>query len=148
MLVISSFKFSIFKARFLFVITAFRLNPTFKNSSLVIQLKLLILRFSTEVMLSNKWCAMLFIVILLSDAILFRSLGLICSSVKHLSDKITARKVSKYGVISGLYFPVFGLNTESYDVNLRIQSEYREIRTRNNSIFGHFSRSVIAVIFP
>ena len=36
----------------------------------------------------------------------------------------TASKVSKYGVISGPYFPVFGLNTEIYFVNLRIQSEY------------------------
>ena len=26
-------------------------------------------------------------------------------------------------------------------VNLRFQSEYRKIRTRNNSVFGHFSRS-------
>ena len=26
-------------------------------------------------------------------------------------------------------------------LNLRIQSEYRKIRTRNNSVFGHFSRS-------
>ena len=31
----------------------------------------------------------------------------------------TAWKVSKYGVISGPYFPVFGLNTETYFVNLR-----------------------------
>ena len=53
----------------------------------------------------------------------------------------TARKVSKFGVISGPYFPVFGLNTEIYGVNLRIQPEYRKIRTRNNSVFGHFSRS-------
>ena len=44
----------------------------------------------------------------------------------------------KYGVISGPYFPVFGLNTEIYSVNLLIESEYRKIRTRNNSIFGHF----------
>ena len=56
---------------------------------------------------------------------------------------ITAWKVSKYGVISGLYFPLFGLNTEINGVNLRIQSEYRKIRTRNNPVFGHFSRSVI-----
>ena len=28
-----------------------------------------------------------------------------------------------------------------YFVNLRIQSEYRKIRTRKNSVFGHFSRS-------
>ena len=38
------------------------------------------------------------------------------------------------------YFPVFGLNTEIYGVNLRIQSEYRKMRTRKNSVFGHFSR--------
>ena len=49
--------------------------------------------------------------------------------------------MSKYGVISGPCFPVFGLNTEIYEVNLRIQSEYRKIRTRNNSVFGHFSCS-------
>ena len=28
-----------------------------------------------------------------------------------------------------------------YGVNLRIQSEYRKMETRNNSVFGHFSRS-------
>ena len=54
----------------------------------------------------------------------------------------TAWKVSKYGVISGSYFPVFGLNMERYSVSLRIQPEYGKIRTRNNSVFGHFSSSV------
>ena len=54
----------------------------------------------------------------------------------------TAWKVSKYGVISGLYFPAFGLDTEIYEVNLCIQSEYRKIWTRNNSAFGQFSCSV------
>ena len=53
----------------------------------------------------------------------------------------TVWKVSKYGVYSGPYFPVFGLNTEIYRVNLLIQSEYRKIRTRKNSAFGHFSHS-------
>ena len=38
-------------------------------------------------------------------------------------------------------FPVFGL----YFVNLRIESEYRKIRTRNNFVFGHFSLSVYAL---
>ena len=42
-------------------------------------------------------------------------------------------------VFSGRYFPLFGLNTEIYSVNLPIQSEYR--RTRINSVFGHFSPS-------
>ena len=47
----------------------------------------------------------------------------------------------KYGGFSGPYFPVFGPNTEIYSANLRIQSEYRKVRTRKNSVFGHFSRS-------
>ena len=54
---------------------------------------------------------------------------------------LTAQKVAKYGVFSGPYFPVFGLNT--YSVNLRIQSEYRKIQARNHSVFGLFSRSAI-----
>ena len=32
--------------------------------------------------------------------------------------------------------------SEIYSVNLRIHSKYRKIRTRKNSVFGHFSRSV------
>ena len=32
---------------------------------------------------------------------------------------LAAWKMSKYGVFSGLYFPIFGLNTEIYSVNLR-----------------------------
>ena len=49
-----------------------------------------------------------------------------------------AWKVSIYGVFCGLYFPMFGLNKEIYSVNLRIQSEYKKIRTRKNFIFGYF----------
>ena len=61
---------------------------------------------------------------------------------KNFSRSIhTAWEVSKYGVFSDPYFPVFGLNTEIYSVNLRIQSKYRKIRTRKNSIFEHFSHS-------
>ena len=58
----------------------------------------------------------------------------------------TARKVSKSGVSSGPYFPVFSPNTGKYEpekapyygVNLRIQSEYRKTWTRKNSVFGHY----------
>ena len=50
----------------------------------------------------------------------------------------TAWKVSKYWVFSGPYFPAFGLNTEKYSVSLRIQFECGKIRTRKNSVFGHF----------
>ena len=63
-------------------------------------------------------------------------------SLSLIRNNVTAWKVSKYGVISGLCFPIFGLTTEIFGVNLRIQSEYKKIRTRNNSVFGHFSRSV------
>ena len=45
----------------------------------------------------------------------------------------TVGKLSKCGVFSGPYFPVFGLNTEIFGVNLRIQSEYRKIWTRKNT---------------
>ena len=57
---------------------------------------------------------------------------------QHLTKHFTACKVSKYGVFSGQYFNAFGLNTEFHV----IPSEYRKMRTRKNSIFGHFSRSV------
>ena len=33
---------------------------------------------------------------------------------------------------------VLGLNKEIESLNLRIPSEYRKTRTRNNSVFGHF----------
>ena len=42
--------------------------------------------------------------------------------------------------------PLFRPNTGK-SVNLRSQSVYREIRTRKNSVFGYFSRSVCSVHF-
>ena len=57
----------------------------------------------------------------------------------------TAWKVSKYGVISGPYFHAFRLNTERYEVSHRIQSGSVKIRTRNYSVFGHFSHSDVFV---
>ena len=56
-------------------------------------------------------------------------------NLNQKNKKKNARKVTKYEVISGPYFPVFGLSTEIYSVNLRIQSEYRKIRTRNNFVY-------------
>ena len=44
----------------------------------------------------------------------------------------------KYGVFSGPHFPVFGLNTEIYGINLRVQPEYRKIRTRKSPYFDTF----------
>ena len=50
-----------------------------------------------------------------------------CTNVLNIN---AAWKVTKYRVISGPYFPVFGLITEIYSVNLRIQSQCRKIQTR------------------
>ena len=58
----------------------------------------------------------------------------------------TVLKVSKYLVFSGKYFPVFGLNTEIYSGNLRIQSEYRKIRTRKTSYLDTFHAVLRSVI--
>ena len=44
----------------------------------------------------------------------------------------------KYGFSSGPYFPAFGLNTDIYSINPRIQSKYWKIRIRKNSVFGLF----------
>ena len=63
-------------------------------------------------------------VILVSYSLL---VGFICIPVKYTEKTATAWKASKYGVISGPYSHVFRLNTESYGVNLRIQSEYKKI---------------------
>ena len=53
----------------------------------------------------------------------------------------TAWKVPKYRVISSPFLPVFGWIWRFNRVNLRIESKHRKIRTRMNSVFGHFSRS-------
>ena len=60
---------------------------------------------------------------------------------KKMIKRVAAWKVSKNGIFSGPYFPVFGLNTEIYGVNLYIQSKYGKMQTRKNSVFGHFSHS-------
>ena len=52
-------------------------------------------------------------------------------------------KVSKFKVFSGLYFPIFELNTDIYSLSLRSQYEYWKIQTRKTSNSGTFH----AVIF-
>ena len=64
----------------------------------------------------------------------YRELFMMNGFRKLLTFPNNAWKVSKYRVFSNPYFPAFALNTEIYSVNLRNQSEYRKIRTRNNSV--------------
>ena len=67
---------------------------------------------------------------------------LLSVTLQDLPIRDTEWKVSKYAATSGPQFPTFGLHTERYFVFLLIQSECWKIRTRNNSVFGHFSLSV------
>ena len=41
-----------------------------------------------------------------------------------------------------LYFPIFGLNTKAYRVNLNILSEYGKIRPTKNYEFAHFPSDI------
>ena len=50
----------------------------------------------------------------------------------------TAWKVSQYRVFSGPHFPAFGLNTEVYGVNHRIQSKCGKIKTRKTPYLDTF----------
>ena len=45
-------------------------------------------------------------------------------------------KIVRIQSFSGSHFPAFGVNTEFYSVNLRIQSECRKMRTKKNSKYG------------
>ena len=58
-------------------------------------------------------------------------------SYRRRLEIIIALKVSKYGVFSGPYFPVFRLNTDIYRINLRIHSEYMKMHTRKTFTFGY-----------
>ena len=44
--------------------------------------------------------------------------------------KLTLREKCPNTVFCGPHFSVFGLNTDIYEVNLRIHSEYKKIRAR------------------
>ena len=57
-------------------------------------------------------------------------------------NKKNCEKCPKTDFFSGPYFPVFVLNTEIYGVNLCIQFEVNlRIQFEYRKIFGHFSRS-------
>ena len=53
--------------------------------------------------------------------------------LKVIVESLTAWKVSKYGVFSGPFFPIFELNAERYRASPRIQIECGKIRTRKKT---------------
>ena len=69
------------------------------------------------------------------------------SKTAEIGKVYIAWKVSKCGVFSSTYFPVFGLNTEIY-TEIRIQFEYWKIRTRKNSLLGPLSVKFLMLCFP
>ena len=56
-------------------------------------------------------------------------------------------KVSKYRGFTDLYFPIFGLDTEIYRVNLRIQSEYKKYGPEKSPYLDTFT-SCLGLIIP
>ena len=50
--------------------------------------------------------------------------------------------MTEYGVFPGHYFTVFGLETETYLINVRIQSEYGKIQTRKLSHSDIFHKMI------
>ena len=56
------------------------------------------------------------------------------------SSYICENIVACFAVILGM--KQFRITVLIYSVNLRIQSKYKKIRTRNKSVFGHYLRGV------
>ena len=79
-----------------------------------------------------------------SNIFLMRLKHDLSQQLRHNKKKVELIKIHYCDTetVTNPYFPVFALNTEIYTVNLRIQSKYRKIRTRKNSVFERFLRSV------
>ena len=78
------------------------------------------------------------------------TLNLEILEVKHLKLALHCAKSVLIRSFSGLHFPVFGLNTERYEVFLLIQPECRKILTRktlNTDFLRNFSYSLFLEIF-
>ena len=73
--------------------------------------------------------------------------GTFSLSLPSLSLWYTAQKMSKYWVFSGLYFPVFGLNTEFCAVNVRIQSKCGKYRPERILYLDTFDVVVVLCIY-
>ena len=62
----------------------------------------------------------------------------VISTNSNLIFKIHCVKIVQERSFCGPYFPAFGLNTEIYGVNIRIQSKYWKIRTRKTPYLDTF----------
>ena len=64
-----------------------------------------------------------------------------CDSIRSSAHKILREKFPNTELFLVCIFLYSEWISEIYFVNICIQSKYRKIRTRNNSVFGHFSCS-------
>ena len=76
----------------------------------------------------------------------FRISSIFLKKLPQIDNCINVNHCVKSVQIRSYFWSLFScIRTEysviRYSVSLRIQSEYRKIRTRNNSVFGQFSRS-------
>ena len=69
-----------------------------------------------------------------------------CPAQSRLVVKLHCVKRNYFRNISGLYSPAFGLNTEIYGVNFRIQSECRKIQARKTPSMDTFYEGLICCI--
>ena len=112
----------------------------------------MILEFSFVFLSNSNFCFTFFtFVIQLSSSyfdwtkqvIRFRFNFMLSNFMIIISSSFHCLKNVHYQSFSGPHFPVFGLNTETYPLNLRIQSECRKMRTRispnTNTFYKVFS---------
>ena len=69
------------------------------------------------------------------------------ADIKDTTLYIILRKKCPYSEFSGLHFHAFGVNTDIYSANLFILSKFGNLRTRYDCEYGHFSGSVVSLLF-
>ena len=101
----------------------------------------MILEFSFVLLSNSNFCFTFFTFVIqlpsshfdwTKQVIRFRFNFMLSNFMIIVSSSFHCLKNVHYQSFSGPHFPVFGLNTETYSLNLRIQSECRKMRNRKS----------------
>ena len=101
----------------------------------------MILEFSFVLLSNSNFCFTFFTFVIqlpsshfdwTKQVIRFRFNFMLSNFMIIVSSSFHCLKNVHYQSFSGPHFPVFGLNTETYSLNLRIQSECRKMRKRKS----------------
>ena len=101
----------------------------------------MILEFSFVLLSNSNFCFTFFTFVIqlpsshfdwTKQVIRFRFNFMLSNFMIIVSSSFHCLKNVHYQSFSGPHFPVFGLNTETYSLNLRIQSECRKMRNRQS----------------